>query len=160
MPSRVGIGFDSHRLTEGRSLILGGVEVPFEKGLAGHSDGDVLTHALMDALLGAANLGDKGQHFPPSDQQYKGVSSLLLLKQVGEMLAKKRWQVLNTDATMLAQQPALSPFIPEMKREISVALSISEANVSIKATTTDHMGFIGRGEGITAYAVVLLGGIK
>ena len=156
MAARIGIGFDAHPLTEGRSLVLGGVSIPFSRGLAGHSDGDVLSHAFMDAILGAASLGDKGVHFPSSDPQYKDVSSLLLLNKVAELIHHEGWRIVNLDATMLAQKPALSPFIANMKREISAALSISEGSVSIKATTTDHMGFVGREEGIAAYAVALL----
>jgi 2-C-methyl-D-erythritol 2,4-cyclodiphosphate synthase len=155
---RTGIGFDAHPLVEGRPLILGGVEVPFERGLAGHSDGDVLTHAIMDALLGAANLGDKGTHFPSSDPQYRNISSLLLLERVGGLLARRGWRVVNIDATMIAERPALAPFIPEMAGRIAGALSIQASQVSIKATTSDGLGFTGRGEGMAAYAVALLEG--
>ena len=150
---RVGIGFDSHPLVAGRRLVLGGVEVPHDRGLEGHSDGDVLVHALMDALLGAANLGDKGTHFPSSDPQYRNILSLLLLERVAALLAGAGWRVSNVDATMLAQSPRLGPFIPEMKERTAAALGISPTRVSVKATTTDHLGFVGRSEGIAAVAV-------
>ena len=150
---RVGIGFDSHPLTEGRRLVLGGVEIPHDRGLAGHSDGDVLVHAMMDALLGAAALGDKGQHFPSGDPEYKDISSLLLLERVAALLGEAGWRVSNVDATMLAQNPRLSPFIPDMKEQAARALSLPVGRVSIKATTTDYLGFVGRAEGIAACAV-------
>ena len=150
---RVGIGFDSHPLVPGRRLVLGGVDIPHDRGLAGHSDGDVLIHALLDALLGAVDLGDKGTHFPSSDPQYKDISSLLLLERVGAILAEAGWRVSNVDATMLAQTPRLGPFIPEMKERTAAALSIPPVRVSIKATTTDYLGFVGRAEGIAACAV-------
>ena len=153
---RVGIGFDSHPLVPERRLVLGGVEVPHDRGLEGHSDGDVLVHALMDALLGAANLGDKGTHFPSSDPQYRGISSLLLLERVAALLHGAGWRVSNVDATMLAQTPRLGPFIPEMRLRTAGALAIPEARVSIKATTTDHLGFVGRSEGIAACAVACI----
>lgn len=150
---RVGIGFDSHPLVPGRRLVLGGVEVPHDRGLEGHSDGDALVHALMDALLGAANLGDKGTHFPSSDPQYRDILSLLLLERVAALLAGSGWRVSNVDATMLAQSPRLGPYIPEMRERIAAALGISPIRVSVKATTTDHLGFVGRSEGIAAVAV-------
>ena len=150
---RVGIGFDSHPLEPGRRLVLGGVDIPHERGLAGHSDGDVLIHAMLDALLGAANLGDKGTHFPSSDPQYRDISSLLLLERVGEILAAAGWRVSNVDATMLAQTPRLGPFIPSMKERAAAALNVPTGLVSIKATTTDYLGFVGRSEGIAACAV-------
>ena len=157
LPSfRAGIGFDAHALAEGRRLVLGGVAVPFERGLVGHSDGDVLVHAVMDALLGAANLGDKGQHFPSADEQYRDISSLALLRQIGDLLAANRWQVNNIDATMLAQQPRLGPFIPAMGENMAAALSIDPEQVSVKVTTTDHLGFTGRAEGIAAVAVATI----
>lgn len=166
MKSRVGIGFDAHPLTAGRPLILGGVEVPFNRGLAGHSDGDVLVHAIMDALLGAAGLGDKGTHFPSSDPRFKNASSLGLLSAVAELLylgpqqpgvsSEARWRIENVDATMLAQNPALSPFISAMREKIASAVSVEVSRVSVKATTTDHLGFIGKEEGMAAYAVALL----
>ena len=150
---RVGIGFDSHPLTAGRRLVLGGVEIPHDLGLAGHSDGDVLVHALLDALLGAASLGDKGTHFPSSDPQYKDISSLLLLERVAALLSGAGWRVSNVDATMLAQTPRLGPFIPAMTERTAAALAIPVGRVSIKATTTDYLGFVGRAEGIAAVAV-------
>lgn len=150
---RVGIGFDSHPLVEGRRLVLGGVEIPHDRGLEGHSDGDVLVHAIMDALLGAANLGDKGTHFPSSDQQYRDISSLILLERVRELLSEGDWRVSNLDATMLAQTPRLGRYIPEMKERTAAALDVSCDRVSIKATTTDYLGFVGRSEGIAACAV-------
>ena len=150
---RVGIGFDSHPLVARRRLVMGGVEIPHDRGLAGHSDGDVLIHAMLDALLGAANLGDKGTHFPSSDPQYKDISSLVLLEQVASILSGAGWRVSNVDATMLAQTPRLGPFIPEMKERAATALNIPSDRVSIKATTTDYLGFVGRGEGIAACAV-------
>ena len=153
---RVGLGFDAHPLVSGRPLILGGVEIPFDKGLSGHSDGDVVVHALMDALLGAAALGDKGVHFPSSDPSLKGISSLLLLKRTASLVSARRWRVVNVDATILAQQPRLGPFIDGMRDNLAQALGADQADVSIKATTTDHMGFAGRGEGLAAYAVALL----
>ncbi len=156
MSMRVGLGFDAHPLVSGRSLILGGVEIPFDKGLSGHSDGDVVVHALMDALLGAAALGDKGVHFPSSDPSLKGISSLLLLKRTASLVSARRWRVVNVDATILAQQPRLGPFIDGMRDNLAQALGADQADVSIKATTTDHMGFAGRGEGLAAYAVALL----
>jgi 2-C-methyl-D-erythritol 2,4-cyclodiphosphate synthase len=156
MAARVGIGFDAHPLVEGRALILGGVHIPFDRGLSGHSDGDVLIHAMMDAILGACNLGDKGAHFPSSDPNLKDISSLLLLSRVAELIHQNGWRIANVDATMLAQQPKLSPFIPSMKTKVGTALSIPEETISIKATTTDYLGFIGREEGMAAQAVALL----
>ena len=150
---RVGIGFDSHPLVPDRRLVLGGVEIPYERGLEGHSDGDVLLHAIMDALLGAANLGDKGTHFPSSDPQYRNILSLLLLERVASLLQESGWRVSNVDATMLAQMPRLGPYVPEMKERTAAALGISPDRVSVKATTTDHLGFVGRSEGIAACAV-------
>ena len=156
MSMRVGLGFDAHPLVNGRPLILGGVEVPFDKGLSGHSDGDVVVHAVMDALLGAAALGDKGVHFPSSDPSLKGISSLLLLKRTTSLVSARRWRVVNVDATILAQRPRLGPFIDGMRENLAQALGADQADVSIKVTTTDHMGFAGRGEGLAAYAVALL----
>ena len=150
---RVGVGFDSHPLAPGRRLVLGGVEVPHDRGLAGHSDGDVLIHSMLDALLGAADLGDKGKHFPSSDPQYKDISSLLLLERVGALLTEAGWRVSNVDATMLAQTPRLGPFIPAMKERTAAALYLPSGRVSIKATTTDYLGFVGRAEGIAAVSV-------
>ena len=153
---RVGIGFDAHELAAGRRLMLGGVEVPHDRGLEGHSDGDVLVHAIMDALLGAGNLGDKGSHFPSEDPQYNNISSLVLLKKVAGLLDAQRWRVSNVDATMLAQKPRLVPFLPAMKELICGALAVTPEQVSIKVTTTDYLGFIGREEGIAACAVAAI----
>jgi 2-C-methyl-D-erythritol 2,4-cyclodiphosphate synthase len=154
---RVGIGYDAHQMTKGRLLILGGVEIPFDKGLEGWSDADVLVHAIMDALLGAAALGDIGSCFPPNDPAYKGISSITLLNCVGGLLGAQGWRVGNIDATIIAERPFLQPFIAQMKQNISRALSISDSQVGIKATTNEGMGFTGREEGIAAYAVALLG---
>ena len=156
MEFRVGSGFDAHGLATGRRLVLGGVDIPHRLGLVGHSDGDVLAHAMMDALLGAAGLGDKGAHFPSSDPQYKDISSLLLLAKVADLLAADGWRVSNVDATMLAQSPRLGPFIQFMREKTGAALSIPPELVSIKVTTTDYLGFIGREEGIAAFAVASL----
>ena len=153
---RTGIGFDSHALSPGRRLMLGGVEVAHDLGLVGHSDGDVLVHAIMDALLGAANLGDKGQRFPSSDEKYRDISSLLLLGQVGEQVAAQGWRIANLDATMLAQRPRLGPHIPEMKARTAGALAIPEERLSIKVTTTDYLGFVGREEGIASVAIATI----
>ncbi len=153
---RAGTGFDVHPLVEGRRLVIGGVEIPYPRGLAGHSDGDVLSHAIMDALLGAANLGNKGSLFPSSDPQYKDTCSLLFLERVAELLLDNGWRIVNVDGTVLAQRPALAPYFPGMARAVSSALGIEAARVSIKATTTDYLGFVGREEGIAACAVALL----
>ncbi len=156
MNARVGLGFDAHPLVEGRRLVLGGVDVPFEKGLSGHSDGDVAVHALLDALLGAAGLGDKGFHFPSNDPELKGVSSLVLLGRVRSILAGNGWRVVNLDATILAQRPRLEGFIGAMRQRVAGTLRIEEARVSLKATTTDFMGFTGREDGMAACAVALV----
>lgn len=153
---RIGQGFDAHPLAAGRMLVLGGVIIGHDRGLAGHSDGDVLVHAFMDALLGAAALGDKGQHFPSRDPQYKDISSLLLLKRVGELLKQAQWRVANLDATIVAERPVLAPHIAAMRANVANALAVDVACVSIKATTSDRMGFTGRGEGIAALAVALV----
>lgn len=153
---RIGQGYDVHRLTEGRKLILGGVDIPHEKGLLGHSDADVLTHAICDALLGAAALGDIGKNFPDSDEKYKGIDSLLLLAEVGKKLAARGCSVNNIDATVIAQAPKISPFIEEMRRNIAESLGISVDTVSIKATTEEGLGFTGNKEGISAMAVALI----
>ena len=153
---RVGIGYDVHALTAGRRLVLGGVEVPFELGLNGWSDADVLTHAVMDALLGAAALGDIGRHFPPGDPQYKDISSLTLLAKVKELLAEKGWQVNNLDATIIAERPRLSDYINDMREKLCQTLGIDMERVSVKASTSDGLGFTGRGEGIATYAVAAL----
>ena len=153
---RVGIGYDAHQLTTGRPFILGGVEIPFEKGLKGWSDADVVVHAVMDALLGAAALGDIGNHFPPNDPSFKDISSITLLNRVGGLLKRQGWRIGNIDATIIAERPLLRPFITQMKQNISRALSINESEVGIKATTNEGLGFTGRQEGIAAYAVALL----
>jgi 2-C-methyl-D-erythritol 2,4-cyclodiphosphate synthase len=153
---RIGYGYDVHRLVEGRRLILGGIDIPWEKGLLGHSDADVLTHALMDALLGAAALGDIGQHFPDKDPAYEGADSVLLLRRVCALLREKGWRVGNVDCTVVAQRPKLAPWIPAMRQKIADALRLSPDLVSVKATTTEKLGFEGRCEGISAQAVCLL----
>lgn len=153
---RVGHGYDAHRLVEGRRLILGGVDIPYEKGLLGHSDADVLVHAVIDALLGAAALGDIGQHFPDSDPRYKGISSILLLKESAELLRKAGFLIQNVDATLIAQRPKLAAHIPGMRQNIAEALGLAVDRVSVKATTTEGMGFEGAGEGISAHAVALI----
>ncbi len=153
---RVGHGYDVHRLTEGRKLILGGVEIPYEKGLLGHSDADVLTHAVMDALLGAAGLGDIGRHFPDNDDRYLGADSLMLLQEVCRLLEEKGYRVGNVDATVIAQRPKLMPYLPQMREHVARALHLDPGRVSIKATTEEHLGFTGRGEGIAAQAVCMI----
>lgn len=151
--SRVGCGYDVHRLVEGRKLILGGVEIPYEKGLLGHSDADVLLHALMDALLGAAALGDIGLHFPDSDPAYEGADSRMLLRKVKGMLTNKGYVIENVDMTVIAQAPRLRPYIPQMQENIAADLGIQKDRVNVKATTEEHLGFTGRGEGISSEAV-------
>ena len=153
---RVGMGYDVHRLVPERELILGGVKIPFEKGLLGHSDADVLIHAVMDALLGAAALGDIGRHFPDTDPAYKGISSLLLLEKVGKLIKEQGYSVGNIDATIIAQRPKMLPHIPQMKENIEAALEISGDCLNIKATTEERLGFTGREEGIASHAVCLL----
>ena len=153
---RVGFGYDVHKLVPERKLVLGGVEVPFEKGLSGHSDADVLTHAIMDALLGAAGLRDIGSQFPSDNTRYKDISSLILLDEVNKLVWDKGFITVNIDAVIVAQQPQLSPFIGDMCRLISRRLGITPEQVMVKATTTDGLGFIGRGEGMAAYAVALI----
>lgn len=153
---RIGQGYDVHRLVEGRRLILGGVEVPFEKGLLGYSDADVLTHAIMDALLGAVGLGDIGQHFPDSDPTYAGADSLRLLAAVMEKLAQAGWRVGNVDSTIIAQQPKLALFLPEMRKNLARVMGVLPEQVNVKATTEEKLGFTGSGEGMAAQAVVLL----
>ena len=153
---RVGSGYDVHKLVEGRKLILGGVEVPFEKGLLGHSDADVLTHAVMDALCGAAKLGDIGKLFPDSDPRYAGISSLELLRQVAALLQERGWAVVNIDATLIAQAPKVGPYRPEMEANLSAALGTDADRVNVKATTEEHLGFTGDSSGMAAHAVALL----
>jgi 2-C-methyl-D-erythritol 2,4-cyclodiphosphate synthase len=153
---RIGTGYDVHKLTEDRDLILGGVKIPFEKGLLGHSDADVLIHAIMDALLGAAALGDIGKHFPDSSAAYKGISSIELLKTVKELLDNKLYFIENIDATVIAQKPKLASYLPDMVKNIAMALGIEEDRINIKATTEEGLGFTGAGQGIAANAVCLL----
>ena len=153
---RVGIGYDVHSLTSGRRLVLGGIEIPFDKGLSGWSDADVLTHAIIDALLGAAARGDIGSHFPPGDPQYKDISSLILLERIRDELAENGWQVNNIDATVVAERPRLREFIDQMRGQLSQTLGININQVSVKAHTSDQLGFVGRGEGMAAYAVATL----
>lgn len=153
---RVGMGYDVHRLTKDRDLILGGVKIPWERGLLGHSDADVLIHAIMDALLGAAALGDIGQHFPDTDPAYKGISSIRLLKHVAALLSEKGYGIGNIDAVIIAQEPKMAPHIPQMKENIAEALEIDMDCLNIKATTEEKLGFTGREEGIASEAVCLL----
>ena len=153
---RVGIGYDSHPLVQGRKLVLGGVEIPSDRGLLGWSDADVATHSIIDALCGAADLGDIGTQFPPEESEYKGISSLLLLGQVSEMVKAKGYEVVNIDTTIVAQSPRLSQFIPGMRDKISQVLGLEPARVTIKATTTNGLGFVGREEGIASQSVALV----
>lgn len=153
---RIGMGYDVHRLAEDRDLIIGGVKIPYEKGLLGHSDADVLLHAVMDALLGAAALGDIGTHFPDTDPAYKGISSMELLKRVGKLLEEKLYVIGNIDATIIAQRPKFLPYREEMRKNIADALGISVEQVNVKATTEEGLGFTGSGEGISSQAVALL----
>ena len=153
---RIGHGYDVHRLTEGRKLILGRVEIPYEKGLLGHSDADVLTHAVMDALLGAAGLGDIGRHFPDNDDRFLGADSLLLLKEVCRLLSVKGYRIGNVDVTVIAQRPKLMQFIPEMRRNLAGVMNVDEDAVNVKATTEEKLGFTGEGLGIAAHAVALI----
>lgn len=153
---RIGHGYDVHRLTEGRKLIIGGVDIPFEKGLLGHSDADVLLHAISDALLGAAALGDIGKHFPDTDEAYKGADSLVLLKKTAELLKKEGYRIENIDSTVLAQNPKLSSYIQEMRENIADAVKLDVQRISVKATTEEKLGFTGEGLGIAAHAVCLI----
>jgi len=155
---RIGIGYDIHPLTQGRRLVLGGIDIPFGKGLSGWSDADVLTHAIIDALLGAAALGDIGSHFPPGEPQYKDISSLALLERVRDRLTENGWQVENVDATIVAEQPRLSDFIDRMRKQLSQTLGIALGQVSVKASTSARLGSVGRGEGMAAYVVALIKG--
>lgn len=156
MDFRIGNGFDVHRLVPGRKLVLGGVEIPFEKGLEGHSDADLLLHAIMDSLLGAAALGDIGTHFPPSDIQYKDISSIHLLKEVRKLIRSLGYRISNVDSTLVAETPKMAPHILQMRKNIAEALEIDLNQVSVKATTTEGLGYAGRGEGMGAYATALL----
>lgn len=153
---RIGMGYDVHRLVEGRRLIMGGVEIPYDQGLLGHSDADVLLHAIMDALLGAAALGDIGKHFPDTDPAYKGISSIELLKRVGELLVENCFLIENIDATIIAQAPKMRPYIDRMRENIATALEIEPGQVNVKATTEEGLGFTGTGEGISAQAICML----
>ncbi|NLO82126.1 MAG: 2-C-methyl-D-erythritol 2,4-cyclodiphosphate synthase [Clostridiales bacterium] len=153
---RVGIGYDVHPLTKGRDLVLGGVSIPFEKGLDGHSDADVLVHAVIDALLGAAGMGDIGRMFPDNDNRYKGISSLLLLRRVGELLKEAMFEIENIDAIIVAQKPKIAPYVQQMKENMAVELDIQTDRINIKATTSEGLGFVGTGDGMIAYAVALL----
>ena len=157
---RVGIGYDVHKLVENRALILGGVEIPWEKGLLGHSDADVLLHASMDALLGAAALGDIGKHFPDTDPKYKGISSIKLLEHVGALLEENGYAVENIDAVVIAQRPKLLPYIPQMAENIAKTLGLEKNQVNVKATTEEGLGFTGCGEGISSQAVCMLSSIR
>jgi 2-C-methyl-D-erythritol 2,4-cyclodiphosphate synthase len=150
---RFGIGYDVHRMVVNRKLILGGVEIPFVKGLIGHSDADVLSHAISDALLGAAALGDIGKHFPDNDPRFKDISSIVLLKHVGELLRQNNYEIINLDATVVLQQPKISPYIKKMRENIAQALNVKVEQVSVKATTSEELGFIGMGDGAAVYAV-------
>ncbi|MBU5486227.1 2-C-methyl-D-erythritol 2,4-cyclodiphosphate synthase [Clostridium sp. MSJ-11] len=153
---RIGMGYDVHRLVEGRKLIIGGVEIPYEKGLLGHSDADVLLHALMDSILGAAALGDIGKHFPDKDDSYKDISSVKLLKEVKKIVENKGYKVTNIDSTIIAQSPKMAPYIEEMRMKVSETLDISIDMINIKATTEEGLGFTGSGEGISAQSICLL----
>ncbi len=153
---RIGFGYDVHRLVNGRELILGGVKIPFERGLAGHSDADVVTHAIIDALLGAAGAGDIGRHFPDTDPCYKGISSLVMLSRVGDLIVRRGFQVANIDAVIVAQAPKLAGYLPAMEELIARALGVAKEKVNVKATTTEGLGFAGAGEGMAAYAVASL----
>jgi len=153
---RIGIGYDVHKLVENRALIMGGENIPYERGLLGHSDADVLVHAIMDALLGAAALGDIGKHFPDTDKRYSGISSILLLKNVGELLESKSYRVVNIDSVIIAQKPKMAPFIEKMRQNIADALKLEADQVSVKATTEEGLGFTGRSEGISSQSVCLI----
>jgi len=153
---RIGIGYDVHPLTSGRRLVLGGVEIPFEQGLEGWSDADVVLHAIIDALLGASALGDIGSHFPSGDPAYKDISSIVLLQRIGTLLREHGWRISNVDATIVAERPPIHPFVDQMRQNISQTLSINKSQVGIKATTSEGLGFTGRGEGIATFAVALL----
>jgi len=153
---RIGIGYDVHKLVENRALIIGGEKIPYERGLLGHSDADVLLHAIMDALLGAAALGDIGKHFPDTDKKYSGISSILLLKNVGELLVSKNYRVANIDSVIVAQKPKMAPYIEKMRINIAAALNLEVNQVSVKATTEEGLGFTGRSEGISSQSVCLL----
>lgn len=153
---RIGMGYDVHKLVEGRKLIIGGVEISYEKGLLGHSDADVLLHAIMDSILGAAALGDIGKHFPDTDERFKGISSILLLKEVGRLIKEKGYVIENIDSTIIAQRPKMAPHINTIIKNIAEALNIEEDRINVKATTEEGLGFTGRGEGISSQSICLL----
>ena len=153
---KIGFGYDAHRLTEGRDLILGGVKIPYEKGLLGHSDADVLSHAIGEAILGALCLGDLGKHFPDTDEKYQDISSLKILSMIDDMAKRKKARIIHIDSTIVAEEPKLSPYIGKMRENIANVLKINTDQVSVKATTTEGLGFTGKKEGISAYAVVLM----
>jgi 2-C-methyl-D-erythritol 2,4-cyclodiphosphate synthase len=153
---RIGLGYDVHRLVEGRDLIIGGVKIPYEKGLLGHSDADVLLHAIMDSLLGASALGDIGKHFPDTDEKYKGISSIKLLEEVGKLLLNNGYSINNIDSTIIAQKPKMAPFIQQMRENIANALNIDLMQINVKATTEEGLGFTGNGEGISSQSICLL----
>ncbi|NLY77208.1 MAG: 2-C-methyl-D-erythritol 2,4-cyclodiphosphate synthase [Tissierellia bacterium] len=150
---KVGIGYDVHRLVEGRRLIIGGVDIPFERGLLGHSDADVLTHAIMDSILGALGLGDIGKHFPDTDAEYKDISSLILLKRVYDIMKEENYTIGNIDAIIVAQRPKMAPYIEDMKEKIAGVLNVPKEKINIKATTTEMLGFVGKEEGLAAYSI-------
>lgn len=158
MDIRIGNGYDVHALAEGLTLTLGGVRIPFEKGCVAHSDGDVLIHALCDALLGALALGDIGRHFPDTDEQYRGIDSRILLRKVREMIKERGYRISNADCTLLLQKPKIAPYIDEMRKCLASDLGVEISRIAVKATTTEHLGYEGRGEGISAMATVLLTG--
>ena len=153
---RIGHGYDVHRLVGGRRLVLGGVDIPFELGLDGHSDADVLIHAVMDAIIGALGLGDIGRHFPDTSDEFRGISSMILLGRVADLLSERGASVVNIDATLILQKPKIAPYVEEMAKNIATSLGIERRAVNVKATTEEHLGFTGRGEGISAHAVTLL----
>lgn len=157
---RIGQGYDVHKLISGRRLIIGGVDIPFDKGLLGHSDADVLVHVVMDALLGAAGLGDIGRHFPDSDENYRDISSLVLLERVAQLLEEKTYIIENIDATIVAQKPKMAPYVNEMRENIAKTLNIAVSQINIKATTEEGFGFTGAGEGISAYAICLITSVR
>jgi len=158
--NRIGFGFDVHKLAAGRKLILGGEDIPSDKGFLGHSDADILLHAIADALLGAAALGDIGKHFPDSDQQYKGISSILLLERVAKLISDNHYEIVNIDTTVVLQRPKIAPYVDQMKINIANALHLSASRISIKATTNEGLGFIGAGDGAVAYAVALINSVS
>ena len=153
---RIGLGYDVHRLVEGRDLIIGGVQIPYEKGLLGHSDADVLLHAIMDSLLGASALGDIGKHFPDTDEKFKGISSIKLLEEVGKLLLSNGYSINNIDSSIIAQKPKMAPFIQQMRENIANALNIDLMQINVKATTEEGLGFTGNGEGISSQSICLL----